>query len=242
MTEPDERGDIVLQAGLSGEGASLTLSAEGGFILLSGTAGGGPPYTGSGSQQAFGPDFEIGATAGTSDPGDTAFLAAIMGNLISAVPLTKTHNYLGGVIGFITVPSTASTYPVGAVLAGVADGDNDVDINGVVAFIDGDSAITIGGAAFKVMNNNSNVASGFHFGLDLQAPAHDGYQPVDSAFYLEAPLRLVDDVVFLVGAGVPTNAVTGAGVAGPGSLYFCTGAGTVYRNTNTKASPTWVTP
>lgn len=41
------------------------------------------------------------------------------------------------------------------------------------------------------------------------------------------------------GTAAPTNAVTGAGKAGPGSLYLCTGTGVVYVNTNTKASPTW---
>jgi hypothetical protein len=46
-------------------------------------------------------------------------------------------------------------------------------------------------------------------------------------------------VLPLTGSGAPTNAVTGAGVAGPGSFYIRTSNGAVYVNTNTKASPTW---
>lgn len=40
------------------------------------------------------------------------------------------------------------------------------------------------------------------------------------------------------GSVAPTDGVTGAGKAGPGSIYLCTN-GAVYTNTNTKASPTW---
>lgn len=74
-----------------------------------------------------------------------------------------------------------------------------------------------------------------------QAEAHDGYQPVDKDFYTKAPLRLVEDVVELIGTGAPTDggAGTGAGVAGPGSRYTDITAGKLYINTNTKASPTW---
>lgn len=50
------------------------------------------------------------------------------------------------------------------------------------------------------------------------------------------------DVWHLAGSGTPTNAVTGAGLAGIGSTYTDTATGTIYRNTGTKASPTWTTP
>lgn len=48
-------------------------------------------------------------------------------------------------------------------------------------------------------------------------------------------------VLGLNGSGAPVNGVagTGAGLAGPGSLYIRTSNGAQYRNTNTKASPTW---
>lgn len=45
----------------------------------------------------------------------------------------------------------------------------------------------------------------------------------------------------MTGAGAPTNGTsgTGAGKAGPGSLYLDYTNKTIYQNTNTKASPTW---
>ena len=56
-------------------------------------------------------------------------------------------------------------------------------------------------------------------------------------------LVIKQNVLFLSGSGAPTNGAsgTGAGIAGPGSLYVDTdnGAGNHYRNTNTQASPTW---
>jgi hypothetical protein len=57
-------------------------------------------------------------------------------------------------------------------------------------------------------------------------------------------LLFASDVTLFSGAGAPTNggAGTGAGFAGPGSLYIDNTVTTtkVYINTNTKASPTWV--
>jgi hypothetical protein len=50
---------------------------------------------------------------------------------------------------------------------------------------------------------------------------------------------LVSGVMWFSGAGAPTNAVTGAGVAEKGSFYIRTSNGAVYYNTGTKASPTW---
>lgn len=54
-------------------------------------------------------------------------------------------------------------------------------------------------------------------------------------------LLLGFDVGSFVGSATPTDGTSGteAGVAGPGSLYHCTGTPGVYINTNTKASPTW---
>lgn len=51
-----------------------------------------------------------------------------------------------------------------------------------------------------------------------------------------------NDVVELSGAGAPTDGVagTGAGVAGPMSTYHDVTNKTEYRNSNTKASPTWL--
>lgn len=195
-------------------------------------------YSGTDSFQPIEADLSLAAGAGDST--DTSFLAPVMGNVIGT-NLSKTKNYIGGLIGHYTVDGTnASTYPVGAVLAGIGDSTTTAD-GAVVAYIDGDSGTTQAGAAFKVMSNNSTAASGFDFGLDLQDAAHDGYQAVDVDFYNKAPVRLVTDVCVLVSAGAPTDGTsgTGAGNAGKGSLCVDSTNGKLYINTNTKASPTW---
>jgi hypothetical protein len=50
-----------------------------------------------------------------------------------------------------------------------------------------------------------------------------------------------NDVVFLTGSGVPTDAVTGAGEAAKGSVYVDYTNGNLYVNggAGTKASPVW---
>src|SRR5438093_933514 len=53
---------------------------------------------------------------------------------------------------------------------------------------------------------------------------------------------LVDNSVYIVtNAGAPTNGTsgTGVGICGPGALLIDTTNKTIYRNTGTKASPTW---
>ena len=53
-------------------------------------------------------------------------------------------------------------------------------------------------------------------------------------------IRMANSVIWAwQGSGAPTNAVTGAGKAGIGSIYLDTASGNLYVNTNTKASPTW---
>jgi hypothetical protein len=56
-------------------------------------------------------------------------------------------------------------------------------------------------------------------------------------------VQLKNNSVLLDGAGAPTNGTsgTGAGYAGPGSLYLDVTNAVVYINTNTAASPTWST-
>jgi hypothetical protein len=46
-------------------------------------------------------------------------------------------------------------------------------------------------------------------------------------------------VEIFTGAGAPSNGTTGAGLAGPGSLYIDYTNKKLYQNTNTQASPTW---
>src|SRR6478609_8495309 len=144
-------------------------------------------YADPGSFQIDGADLTLDAGAGKDKP-DTAYLAPIMGNLWGT-DLTKTGNYLGGIIGAYSITGTGgSTYPKGAVLAQITDGSTDAD-GAVVAYIDGDSAKTNAGAAFTVKNNNSTPGSGFNYGLDLYVPARDGYP---AATPLVADIRLSD--------------------------------------------------
>lgn len=51
-------------------------------------------------------------------------------------------------------------------------------------------------------------------------------------------LALKNGIIVFTGTTAPTNGVTGAGKAGPGSLYVRTD-GTFFTNTGTKASPVW---
>ncbi len=213
---------------------------EDGDVRLVGTVtGGGQLYAGAASHQDIGPDLELAAAAGKDAP-DTAFLAPIMGNLLGDA-LTKTGNYLAGVIGALSVTGAkAARFAVAGIVGIISDGVTDADA-AVLAVLDGDSAQTNAAAMFGVKCNNSTVASGTDYGLDLQSPTHDGFIPVDAAFYKKAPLRLVSDVVVLTGAAAPFNGVTGATVAGPGSLYLRTtdGSGQAYVNTGSKAVPAW---
>jgi hypothetical protein len=199
-------------------------------------------YAAAGSFQTCAADLDLLAAAGRNVADGSSFLAAVMGNLLGDA-LAKTGNYLGGGIFHYSVTGAkASHYPTGAVLAGIGDGVSAAD-GAVVAYIDGDSGQTNAGAAFKVRSNNSTAGSGFDFGVDLQDAAHDGYQPVNDAFYKKAPVRIVRDVCILAGDAVPTDGVAGTGlnVAGEGSLYVRThtAAAAVYINTGAKTSPVW---
>ena len=51
---------------------------------------------------------------------------------------------------------------------------------------------------------------------------------------------LVNNGVYITcGSGAPTNGTTGAGLAGPGSIYIDFANALLYQNTGTLASPTW---
>lgn len=52
-------------------------------------------------------------------------------------------------------------------------------------------------------------------------------------------LLMKGGVEIFTGAGAPSNGTTGAGKAGPGSLYIDVTNKKLYQNTNTLASPTW---
>lgn len=152
----------------------------------------GSAYSGTGSFQPVAADLNLAAAAG----GTTGkFLSPVMGNIFGE-NLTKSGNYIGGLIGHYNVSGTNATgYPSGAVLGGIGDGTTTAK-GAFVAYIDGDSAQTNAGAAFKVMHNNSTSASKFSYGLDLYDAAHDGFNAVsfgtaDIRFNSQATLSLL---------------------------------------------------
>ena len=190
---------------------------------------------GTKSIQSLSGDMNLAANAGKT--GDTAFLAGVMGNLFGDT-LTKTGNYLGGVIGFYSVTGAgASTFPTGAVLAGIGDGSTDAD-GAVVAFIDGDSTQTKAGAAFKVMNNNSVPGSGFNYGVDLSAASHDGFPAVA---YLKGEARLSNGQEIYTGSASTRDAVRAqAGSQGAvGSLYLSSAGKAYLKVANAGATADW---
>lgn len=199
----------------------------------------GEPYSGASSRQAVGPDIHLAAGAGRDVP-DTSFLAAVMGNIIGDA-LTKTGNYLGGVIGAFSVTGAlAAKSGAGAVLGIIMDTVTTAEA-AFMAILDGDSGITRVKSFFGVKCNNSTPGSGADFGMDLQSAAHDGFAAIDRAFYAKAPLRLVDDFVILTGDGAPTSGASGTGdnVAGKGSLYVDITNGKFYVQGGAITAPDW---
>lgn len=148
--------------------------------LLEGTV------SGTDSFQLLAGNLKVGGAVGA----EGKKLAPFMGNVIDlATPeALSTKSIVAGVIGAYSLTEAhSSTYPVGAVAAQISDGVDDDAVHGVVAYIDGDSAVTQAGAAFKVMHNNSVPTSGFKHGLDLSGASHDGYNAVS---YREADIKL----------------------------------------------------
>lgn len=164
------------------------------------------------SHQSDAADLTLDAKVGSNDATNPKFLAASMWNVFGDA-LAKTANYIAGVIGAYSITGTkASTYPTGAVLAQISDGVTEAD-GAVVAYIDGDSSQTKANAAFKVMHNNSNAGSGFHWGMDFKSQ-HDGYNPVA---FLDGEIRLSngtkitvsgDTIVFTNDAGDKSATIT----------------------------------
>jgi hypothetical protein len=139
----------------------------------------GSTYSSASSFQPIGIDFTLAAGAGKNVADGTAYLSPIMGNVLNSAALTKTGNYLGGVIGAYSITGVrATTYPAGAVLGQITDGVTEAD-GSFVAFIDGDSTTTTATAGLKFLYNNSTVASGFDWAIDAYGAAHDGFQAVN---------------------------------------------------------------
>lgn len=174
------------------------------------------------SKQGLAADLTLQSDSGKGS-GNTAQMGGVMGNVfnagIPAANMSLAGNYLFGVQGAYSITGTgASTFPTGAVLAQIGDGSTDAK-GAVVAFIDGDGAVTKAGAAYKVMNNNSTGGSGFNYGVDLSDATHDGFPAVA---YLKADQRLSNGQEFYTGSATTRAAVRAqAGTQGAvGSAYF----------------------
>lgn len=162
-------------------------------------------YADDGSYQPIGPDLNLDPAAGTSDVGDSAYLATIMGNIFGDT-LTKTKTIIAGVIGKLSViGAKLSTYPWAGVIGEVGDGAEDVD-GAFVAVLGGDSGMTTARAAYTVDNQNSVPGSGFDYGLDLLGVDHDGYGPV---VYDVADIRFSDGTTQSTAGGVAMETPTG---------------------------------
>lgn len=197
----------------------------------------------SGSHQTLAADLELDPDSGTSDAGDTDFLAPIMGNLLGE-DLTATNVYLAGMIGMLSLlGSRGSDLPIAGVLGIVADGVEDAD-GAVVALIDGSdpSSVTRVGAMFRARMLNANAGSGADYGLDLQDgdPPDIFSDPSVPLSYAKAAIRLGDDVVIMQGDGAPVDGTTGDDFAGKGSTYVDRTNGKEYINTGTITASTWV--
>lgn len=201
----------------------------------------GKDYTGARSYQPIGPDLNLDADAGRNTADGTSYLGAVMGNVIGAT-LTKTANYLAGLIGKFSISGTKSTkYPAGGVLGIVGDnGSDSVPDAPVVSVLDGDSDQAKAIAFFKARTLNSTSGSGADYGVDLFDSEAIGLGYLQNVTR-KAIVRSVKEVCWLEKAGVPTDGSggDGAGFAEKGSLCTDLSNGNLYINGNTKASPTW---
>ena len=201
-------------------------------------------YAADGSYQPVAADLNLAAAAGTSASGDTSFLAGVMGNIIGSA-LSKTHNFVAGLIGAYSVDtSNASDLPSGGVLGILMDGTQGAD-GAVVAVLDGSdpSTATNATAAFKAMANTNIADTSVEYGVDLYDVGRDStvYSGGGLPFKItKAILRSPSQVVWMEGAGAPVDGTTGDNFAGKGSLYTDTTNAKLYIQTGAITSPTWV--
>ena len=162
------------------------------------------------------------------------------GSPFATVPST-TFNHMAGVVGNFAV---IGTYSNNGLMAGVMGIINTNTLSGdaaVMAFMAGDSGVTTARAAFGVAMAQTTPGSGFEFGIDLkmQDPVFDGGGPSSVRPYTKANIRMEDDVVVMVDAGVPVDGTTGDNFAGPGSMYIDSTAGNLYLQTAVITCPVW---
>jgi hypothetical protein len=183
---------------------------------------------------------------GSSDYQTPGEALAVFGRVQTGAPFatlpTTTFNHIAGVAGEFAV---IGSYTNNALMAGVMGIINTNTLSGdaaVMAFMDGDSGVTTCRAAFGVAMAQTTPGSGFEFGIDLkmQDPVADGGGPSGVIAYTKANIRMENDVVVMVDAGVPVNGTTGYNFAGPGSMYIdITNAGKLYIQTSLITTPVW---
>jgi hypothetical protein len=180
---------------------------------------------------------------GSSDYQTPGEALAVFGRVQTGAPFatlpTTTFNHIAGVAGEFAV---IGSYTNNALMAGVMGIINTNTLSGdaaVMAFMDGDSGVTTCRAAFGVAMAQTTPGSGFEFGIDLkmQDPIADGGGSSGVIAYTKANIRMEDDVVVMVDAGVPVNGTTGDNFAGTGSLYVDSTAGVLYINTRRNQQP-----
>lgn len=143
-------------------------------------------YDGTGQSMQAG-SFMLGLAAGAGSSTSTSpkTLAALMaevhgGNEVSdSVALTRTANSVAAIVGrYSHVGTNASTY-LGAAIRGEIGGLSTSAYAAILAVLGGDNGTTTATAAFAIDYENSTVASGFLYGLDLAGGgSHDGYRAV----------------------------------------------------------------
>jgi hypothetical protein len=198
------------------------------------------PYDGEDeSYQILWSDLEVDTAVGTSEAGDSAYIATAMFNLIGSA-LTKTKNYLAPIIGKLSIGGArATTYPLAAVVAEIGEDSENADA-GFVSVIGGDSVAVNANAAFGIDHLNSNPGAGFDWIVDGHKEAHDTYNP---GVPLKGFARLnVNSVNLPVGlyfgvaaddAGIVAQVGADATI-GDGSLYIshADGAGKLFQKQN----------
>jgi hypothetical protein len=182
---------------------------------------------------------------GSSDYQTPGEALAVFGRVQTGAPFatlpTTTFNHIAGVAGEFAV---IGSYTNNALMAGVMGIINTNTLSGdaaVMAFMDGDSGVTTCRAAFGVAMAQTTPGSGFEFGIDLkmQDPVADGGGPSGVIAYTKANIRMEDDVVVMVDAGVPVNGTTGDNFAGPGSMYVDSNAVALHQYQAAITIPTW---
>ena len=205
--------------------------------------------------QCLAGDMDLAAGYGSSTSTAPVYAAAIMGNVIGTANLTATANIIAAVIGKYSHTGTSSSTYMSAAVVGEIGAGVTAPRAAVMAVMSGESAVaSVVPAAFGVDWNTSTVATRFTYGLDLEGPAsHDGYAiPRYNSGFIRMGGRVrdatgalvtINDLVILSGTAASSNGTsgTGAGYAGPGSLYIRQdgASSTLLINTNTMASPTW---